>query len=116
MEKNEPNQSSLRDFLARVAKTGALVAPVIATFSMMNLESRAHAGAAITNPGGGSPTDPGNGNVADPGNGNVADPGNGNVADPGNGGGVPSPTDPNAGNGRTGDFNYRLPNLLPSTR
>lgn len=34
MSSDELNQSTRRDFLARVAKTGALVAPVIATFAL----------------------------------------------------------------------------------
>lgn len=34
MSSEEMNQSSRREFLARIAKTGALVAPVIATFSL----------------------------------------------------------------------------------
>jgi hypothetical protein len=34
MSSDELNQSTRRAFLARMAKTGALVAPVIATFAM----------------------------------------------------------------------------------
>lgn len=108
MSSDELNQSTRRDFLARVAKTGALVAPVIATFAMTSNSPVNARGALPAGPG--SPADPGSGNE---GGGSPADPGSGNEG----GGGLP---DPGAGNGGGGlSFDYRLPKPqsgLPDTR
>lgn len=84
MSSDEMNQTSRRAFLARMAKTGAIVAPVIATFAM---SSNSPVNARGFFPQG--PPDPGTGNG---GGGAPADPGTGNggggaPAEPGNGGG-----------------------------
>jgi hypothetical protein len=58
MAKDELNQSSRRDFLARVAKTGALVAPVIATFALTSnspVKALPTQGGAVAGNGGGGP-------------------------------------------------------------
>lgn len=86
MSSEEMNQSSRREFLARVAKTGAVVAPVIATFAMTSKLASAGAVAPSPNP----PLD------------------------------LNQPLDPNQPNdpnqrGRTPNFEFKLPTLLPDT-
>lgn len=57
MSSEEMNQSSRRDFLARIAKTGALVAPVIATFALTSnspVNARGAFPAGAPNGGGGN--------------------------------------------------------------
>lgn len=105
MSFEEMNQSSRREFLARLAKTGAVVAPVIATFAMTS-NSPVNARGALP---GGAATDPSTGN------GGGAPPDSGS----GNGGGAPS--EPGSGNEGGGgfSFDYRLPKPqsdLPDTR
>lgn len=65
MSSDELNQSTRRDFLARVAKTGALVAPVIATFAMTSNSPVNARGAFPAGPGNGGGGNGGGGELPD---------------------------------------------------